>query len=182
MRLAREEPPVPAHFGYSGGGAGLTLIVHGAVAVSRAIDDAGFLAQLQPALRGYDAAEHFAESLRSHLQSDNAFVAVAVMPSAEPAAARARGLDGVIHVTLKQWGVRRCSGATGDEQGQAGFYIDARLLSAANGESVWERREFYVDNECRGLKELSQEGWLVQALSRCVNYLAGKMANEIRFP
>ena len=182
VRVAREERPVSVNFGYTGGGSGLSLMVLGAVAISRAIDDSGYMAQVKPALKTYDAAEHFAESFRRHLQGDGGFAAVAVISGAEPAAAHARGLDGVVQVTLKQWGLRRCGGAEGEELAQVGFYIEGRVLSAANGENVWERREFYVDGECRAVRELSEEGLLVKALARSVDYLSGKMANEIRFP
>lgn len=182
VRVAREEPPVSANFGYYGGQAALGLIVHGAVAISRSIADSGHLAQVRPALKAYDPVERFAENLLGHLRSEGGFAAVVRIPAGELSAVRSKGLDGLVHVSLKQWGLRRCGGAEGEEHAQVGFYIEGRIFSAASGEKVWERRELHLDAECRPVKELSQEGLLVKSLSRSVDYLSGKMASEIRFP
>jgi len=171
------------NFGGSAGGGLLGLIVLAAAIGGTSSADAEYTRQIKPALGAYDAAKLFTTGLVRNLQHEPRFITVVNVAADEKSAAKGRGLDGIAEITLKRWGLRLCGAADTEVKVQAGFYIEGRIVSVAKGETVWERHEFHLDSECRTLDELSsQKGLLVNLLSRVIDYLSGKMANEIRFP
>ena len=176
VRLAREKTTT---IGAAFGG----LLGAGIEAAARSNTDTQYAAQLKPVLIAYDPARLLTEGLLRHLQNEQVFPTVVNVPAEEKNAVRGRGLDGVLEITLKQWGLRLCRGPNTEEKVQAGLHVEGRIVAVEKGEAMWERHELYLDGECRTLEELrSQEGLLVNVLSRAIDHLSGKMVNEIRFP
>lgn len=192
--LARDQPLPPQLSRYANGlGAMLLAIADLAVYAvhtsSMSGIDARHASQLEPALGNFDVVKRFTEGVMRILPAEArspAFVKVSTEDKSEFVSG---GLDGTLEIKLKYWGLRRCGAVASttfkpnpDDKLQVFFYITARIVPAAKTEPVWERQEFYVDNECRTLEERSAEGTLAADLSRAIDYLSGKMVNEIRFP
>lgn len=176
VRLAREQT---TSMGAAFGG----LIGAGIEAAARSNTDTQYAEQLKPVLGTYDPARLLTEELLKNLQREHVFYTVVSLPAEDKNVVQGRRLDGVLAITLKQWGLRLCRSPTTEEKVQAGLQVAGHITSAEKGEIVWERHELYLDGECRTLEELrSQEGLLVNALSRAIDHLSGKIVNEIRFP
>ncbi len=93
------------------------------------------------------------------------------------------GVDGMLTVTIKQWGVRRCASAVRDDKVQAGLLYHGRIAEVGKAQALWERDELYLDGECYSLDELGTKGLLLQTiLSRALENASGKFVNEVRFP
>lgn len=165
-------------------GAGLLgLIVLVGATAGRSSADAEYAALLKPVVGTYDPGRRFADGLMRNLRREQAFPAVVNVQAEEKSAMQEGRLDGIAEFTLKQWGLRRCSAPSADEKVQAAVYLEGRIVSVARGDTVWERREFYLDGQCHALEELrSRDGLLISTLSRVIDHLSGKMAHEIRFP
>ena len=151
--------------------------------------DAKHTERLKPALGAFDPGRLFTEGLLRHFHSEQRFPALVNVSAEEKSGALDRGLDGILEISLKHWGLRRCGSVDRttfkvdpNEKLQVSFYLKARIVSVAKAETVWERHELYLDNECRTLEDRAPAGILVNDLSRAIDYLSGKMANEIRFP
>jgi len=176
VRIAREQT---TNIGAAFGG----LLGAGIEAAARSSTDTQYTEPFKPVLSAYDPARLLTEGLLRNLQSEQVFPTVVHVPAEEKNAAQGKGLDGILEMTFKQWGLRLCRGPHTEEKVQVGFQVEGRIVAVAKGETVWERHELYLDGECRPLEELrSQEGLLVNVLSRAIDHLSGKMVNEIRFP
>lgn len=129
----------------------------------------------------YDPKKPMIERLYHYLRSSRSFATV-VADVGDDAVLRPKGLDSVLEVTLKEWGLRRCPGPSPDRV-QIGLNVYAKMFLLGEGSTVWERDELHLDGECRPWQDYrSDEGLLKQVLSRALDNLSGKIVNEILFP
>jgi hypothetical protein len=192
--LARDQPLPPAlSAGCSVWPCALLVVVDLAVITvhksSMSRIDADHTARLKPALGAFEPTRLFAEGIVASAKGEQPPPAFVKVSADEKSIGALKAVDGVLEVSLKHWGLRRCGAvdkttfdAEPDAKLQVSFYITARVVPTGKTEPVWERQEFYVDNDCRSLAERSAEGVLAGDLSRAIAYLSGKMANEIRYP
>ncbi len=176
VRIAQEQA---TNIGVAFGG----LLGYGIETAARSNTDAQYAEQLKPVLGAYDPAKLITEELLRLFQREHVFLAIVSVPAEQRNAVRGQGLDGVLEISLKQWGLRLCRGPNTEQKVQAGLQVEGHITSVEKGERMWERQELYLDGDCRTLEELrSQEGLLIKVLSRAIDNLSGKMVNEIRFP
>ncbi len=155
VRISREKKTnIGAAFG--------ALLGAGIEAAARSNTDAQYAERLKPMLGAYDPAKLLAEGLLQQFERDQVFPTVVSVPAEEKNAVRGRGLDAVLAITLKQWGLRVCHGSNTEEKVQAGLYVEGRIVSGERGEMVWERHELYLDGECRTLEELRSQGLFME--------------------
>lgn len=174
VRLSREEMTATGAVLFGLLGAGIE-------AAARHSADRGVEEQFKAIMATYDPKKPMNDSLHRHLRSSGSLVTV-VGDIGDNAVSRLKQLDGVLEVTLKEWGLRRCPGPSPD-RAQIGLNIYARMSLAQEWSTVWERDELHLDGECRPWQDYrSHEGLLKEALSRTLNNLAGKIVNEILFP
>jgi len=90
-------------------------------------------------------------------------------------------VEGVLSVTLCQWGLRLCPGTKEDVA--VGFEIHSTLTSHRDMSIRWDRQELYLDGMCRPMQEFqNNEQLLMESLTHALQNLAGKIANEICYP
>lgn len=174
VRLSREEMTATGAVLFGLLGAGIE-------AAARHSADRGVEEQFKPIMATYDPKKPMNERLHHHLQSSGSLMTV-VGDIGDNAVSRPKELDGVLEVTLKEWGLRRCPGPSPDRV-QIGLNIYARMSVVQDRSTVWERDELYLDGECRPWQDYrSHEGLLKEALSRTLDNLAGKIVNEFLYP
>ena len=139
---------------------------------------------LKPLLRDFDPTYVLTDKLAHRMQSASAFKEVLPLKSKDEGLSSIKGLDSVLEVTLKQWGLRLCTAPTTSlEQVEVALTVHGKLTMVDNGTSVWERNEVYREGRCHPLYKLqSQDGALEQALTAAIDNLAGKITNDILFP
>lgn len=160
----------------------------GVVAVAGAISsmkelsskDAQLEAEFKPTVGDYDPRKRMGERLRYHLEVGKFLVTVLSSEIENRNILKGKKFDAVLQVTLKEWGLRPCMAAG---EAQVGVNVHGRVFLLEDGGTVWEREELYRDGECHPLEALrSREGPLDGILTRTIDNLAGKLANEILFP
>lgn len=176
VRIAREKMT-------SVGVAFLGLLGAGIEAAARSSTDAEYTEPFKPVLIAYDPSVLLTEGIIRNLQSEQAFPTVVRVPAEEKNTVQDKGIDGILQIAFKEWGLRLCPSPNTDERVQVGLQIEGRIVTVAKDEILWERNELYLDGECHPIAELrSQKGLLVEILSRAIDHLSGKIVNEIRFP
>jgi len=174
VRLSREEMTATGAVFFGLLGAGIE-------AAARQSADTGVEEQFKTIIAAYDPKKPMIERLHHHLRSSGSFSTM-VAEVGEDAVLKRNGLDGVLEVTIREWGLRRCPGPSPDRV-QVGLNVHARMFLREEGSTVWERDELYRDGECRPWQDfLSHQGLLKEGLSRTIDNLAGKIVNEILFP
>lgn len=191
IRIAREQEPNPGALivGISGAAGGLVGALVG-TAIAAGIDSAaGQNADSRVAepfsrdLASYDPVGVLSEGLVTELATEKVFPAVTGLPSDSIPAAHRAGIDGMLTVNIKQWGLRLCAPSANNTKVQAGLLVQSRIVVVATQDILWEREELYMDGECHDLQQLSTQKRSVRTLlSNAIGNLAGKLVNEIRFP
>ena len=167
----------------SGVGAVFGLIGAGIEAGLRSSNDAKLEEGLKPILGDYDITKVTAENLNKRINSQKVFGSSDIASVEDSEALRKMGIDGVLEVTFKEWGLRLCSSSSVLEQVQVGLGVHGRIFLLGDGSTIWERDDLYLDGECRRVEEFRlSEGMLKNALSRAADNLAGRVVNEILFP
>lgn len=145
--------------------------------------DAKLEEELKPIVGDYDPEKLMDERLHHYLKLAQVFDTVVTVDVEDHEAQKEQGLDGVLEITLKEWGVRLCLDVASREQVQGGVNMQGRMLLVEDGSAVWEHDELYLDGECHRVEDFrSREGLLKDALSRTIDNLSGKIVNEILFP
>ena len=174
VRLSREEMTATGAVFFGLLGAGIE-------AAARHSADTRVEEQFKPIIAAYDSKKTMIERLHHYLRSSGSFSTV-VADGGEDAMLIPKRLDGVLEVTLKEWGLRRCPGPSPDRV-QVGLNVYARMFLLEGGSTVWERNELYLDGECHPWQEFrSHEGLLNEVLLRTIDNFSGKIVNEILFP
>lgn len=174
VRLSREEMT-------AAGAVLFGLLGAGIEAAARHSADTHLEERFKPIVGGYDPEKLMNERLRHYLQLAGSFIAV-VADAGDGAMLRGKGLDGVLEVTLKEWGLRRCPGPS-PEKVQVGLNVHARMFLLEDSNTVWERDELYLDGDCQPWQDFrSHEGLLRNVLTRAIDNLSGKIVNDILFP
>jgi hypothetical protein len=175
VRLSREEMS-------NAGAVMLGLIGAGIEAVARRSSDRGIEEQFKPIIADYDPKKPLIDRLKHHLQSSGSFSSSVVADGGEGAISSLKGLDGILEVTLREWGLRRCPGPAA-ETVQTGFNVNGKLCLTGDHTIVWEREELYLDGDCRPWPAFRSREMLVQdILPRAIDNLASKLVYEIVFP
>jgi hypothetical protein len=174
-----------------GGGCDPVSAVLGLIAVSaavaeeigRASDDRNMEQKLRPVVDQYDVKKVMRDKLTQYLRAADLFKRVDSTDTENRRELQKEGFDGVLKVTLEQWGLGLCErGSSTSHIVQLGFNLHEKLV-LQDGTVVWEREELYLDSDCRPWQEIEAEPKLLeQVLTRSTDDLAGRMVNEIRFP
>jgi hypothetical protein len=139
--------------------------------------------ELKPLLRDFDPTSVLTDKLAHRMQSASPLKKVLPLKSKDEGLSNNNGLDSLLEVTLKQWGLRLCAAPTSLEQVEVALTVHGKVTIVDNGNSVWERNEVYREGSCHPLSKFqSQDGALEQALTAAIDNLAGKMVNDILFP
>lgn len=190
VRLVREQSPnagsvLAGIIGVLGGlpGVAVGFAVGSAMdSVSRRVDGRS-AERLEPYLNRLDPEKLFRERMLNEFANDQPLAAVMVIAASDNAAMQNSVVDGLLTVTIKQWGVRRCASAGREDKVQAGLLYNSRIAAPGNAPALWERDELYLDGECYSLSELDAKASLLPTiLARALENASGKLANEIRFP
>ena len=130
----------------------------------------------------YDVKEVLQEKLMQYLRSADLFERVDPTGTEDRKELQKEGFDGVLKVTLKQWGLRICYPGPTSQNVQLGFNLHEKLL-LQDGTVIWEREELYLDSDCRHWEEFQATPKLLeQVLTRSTDDLGGRIVNEVRFP
>lgn len=139
--------------------------------------------KFKPLVGDYDPQKLMDERLHHYLQLAKVFNTVISIDDPDHKVLKGKELDGILEVTLKEWGLRLCLNPGSQEQVQVGVSVHGRMFLLEDGSSVWERDELYLNGECHPVENFrSHEGLLKDGLSRTIDNLSGKIVNEIRFP
>ena len=131
----------------------------------------------------FDPTQVLTEKLSNRMQAASAFKEVLTIKSQDERSLRENALDGLLEVTLMQWGLRLCSASTSGEQVEVALTVHGKVILLGNGNTVWERDEVYRDGMYHPVSKFQvQDGYIKQALSAAIDNLAGKIVNDILFP
>lgn len=164
-------------------GAGLPfiLIEHGI----RSFKDAEIEEKLKPLLDNYDPTSTVAATAKRRLESAGISASVAAADSqGNPALPAGKETDGILRVTLRNWGLRFCSERGADERAQVEVVADVRLLLPDGEQVIWERNDlYYLDGKCHSIAEFQLRGDLLKiAVLRTITNFSELVANEVLFP
>jgi hypothetical protein len=175
VRLSREEMT-------NTGAVFFGLIGAGVETAMRNSADKDVEKQFKVVVGDYDPREPLVQRLRHHIQSSGSIRSQPVADSEDKTGSRLQGVDSLLTVTLREWGLRRCPGPAA-ETVQAGFTVHGKLVSVADQSVMWEREELYLDGDCRpwpGFR--TQQVLLQEIMPRAIDNLASKLVYEILFP
>jgi hypothetical protein len=137
---------------------------------------------LKPITNSLDPSQLLGGPLKTTLTT-TAFPTVSAVSSVERAALRGEGLDAVLDVTLKEWGLRVCTTSDHTDDVQAAYRVHGRLVLADSGSMIWERHELFLDGTCRPISAFrTQEGLLSTTMSQAATELARRIVNELLYP
>jgi len=89
-------------------------------------------------------------------------------------------LDGVMTLTIKEWGLHVCPG--NKELVQIAFNINSTLLLKQTNASIWERDDQYYAGKCYALQELESNSELFKGiLHSAMDTVSGRIVNEMIF-
>lgn len=180
VRLSRQEMTgtgavLGSPFGLVGALIGTGIEAGGRQSADRAIER-----EFLSLVSNFDPAQELNHRLIDHLNASKFFEAVASSHDTkeDPPAGRLHS-DGVLFVTIKEWGLRRCLGPISDKV-QIAFSVEGNLTETG-GSLIWQREELYLDGTCEGWASF-QSPTLVKSLSHVIDNLAGKLVNEVVYP
>lgn len=153
------------------------LIGAGADAVrasSRTNELAGSFARLAQSL---DPRSALAEQIREALLQSRRFER---LDTAQTGMSQS---DGLLALTIEEWGLRSCIGASSPDQVQLVLYLHGILTAQADGRTIWERDELHLDPTCLPFDQfLDQDSLLADRLTDSVTALSGTLVNRILYP
>lgn len=134
---------------------------------------------LKSILSDFDPKKLMEERLHRYMQLTKFFVTKNV----EQNALEEKELDGVLEVTLVDWGFRSSTCPDSTKEVQVGLEVQARMLLLEDRSTVWERNELYLDGECYSLEDFRyREESLKAVLTRAIDNLSNKIVYEICYP
>lgn len=190
IRLVREQSPnagtvVGGVIGVLGGlpGVALGLAVGFAMeSVSRHIDGRS-AERLEANLKRLDPERVFTDRLLKELNDEPSLPPVSSFGAGNSAVAQGHVVDGLLTITIQQWGLRHCPSPDREEKVQAGLLYNGRISAFGKARPLWERDDLYLDGECYGLDQLdAKAGLLPMIVTRALENAAAKFVNEVRFP
>jgi hypothetical protein len=130
------------------------------------------------------SADAIGRFLVDRLQAATVFPEVELLPSQPADAAPENDMDARFVVTVRKWGLRPPLGSkygSGDKRlAQLELDVNLRLMSPGGERVLWERDEFYLDNECYSLGDFkSRAGLLVSRLELALQKVCDRTNNEI---
>jgi hypothetical protein len=131
-----------------------------------------------------DSARAIGRALLDIFQTTNVFPSIELMPSGSPTTAGEGGKDTILVVTVRRWGLRPPLGSTYDSGDKAAAQLELdvnlTLVSCTTGDVLWERDEFYLDDEFHSLGDFkSQAGLLVSRMEHALRSVCDTTAREV---
>ena len=191
VRITREQEPNPGAVllgvaGIAGGLVGAVVGLAAATGIDSTIgahSDSQFTDKVAHHIIGIDPVKIMREGLITEFRREQMFPSVVLLSAGDKSSAQSAGADGMLHVKVKQWGLRLCSPSGPNHKVQAAILYESRMMIVESSELLWQRQELYLDGECYQLDELSAKGNLLPTmLSQAIQSATGKLAYEIRFP
>lgn len=161
------------------------LLAYGIESGIKSSKDAEIEEKLKPLAGNYDPASTLAETAKRRLESAGFSASVATVDSqGNPALPAGKESDGILRVTLREWGLRLCIERGTEERVQVGAVADVRLLLPDSEQVVWERKGlYYLDGKCHLITEFhSRKDLLKIVILGAVTNFGGRIANEVLFP
>jgi len=176
VRLSREK-------GTAFGAVFFGLLGAGVEAAGRASIDEEYEEKFITAMGDFDPAMLMNEKLIHYLNSQKVFSEIVAVDSDNYTGTDEKRLDGMLKVTIKEWGLRLCVGEGTGDQVQVGLNVHGKMVLIGGDKTVWERNELYLEGKCHPMGFFqSPEGVLKKTMTRAVDNLSGKIVNDILFP
>ena len=135
--------------------------------------------ELKPKLGDFDPKKLMEERLHHYMQLTKVFVTKNI----DQNVLEGKKLDGVLEVTLKDWGFRSSTCPDSTKEIQVGLEVQGSMLLLEDQSTVWERNQLYLDGECYSLEHFrNREGLLEDVLTRAIDNLSSKIVYEICYP
>ena len=186
VRVASEKTNMTLSFAHAPSIIGaFGLLAYGIESGIKSSKDAEIEEKLKPLVGNYDPASTLAATAKRRLESAGFSASVATDDSqGNPALPAGKESDGILRVTLREWGLRLCIERGAEERVQVGAVADVRLLLPDSKQVVWERKGlYYLDGKCHLITEFqSREHLLKISILRTVTNFAERIANEVLFP
>ena len=137
--------------------------------------------EFKPILGHFDPKKLMNDRLHQSLQLAKVFHTVVSINEEEWNVLERKELDGILEITLKEWGLYPCVSAS--DQAVVGFNMHGRILLLEHGSIAWERNELYLDGDCYFLEDFrSREELLRDVLIGAIGDLSEIIVNEVIFP
>ncbi len=132
---------------------------------------------LAQALAAFEGPAYLENEVAKRMTAAGLFSSVKVVPTNHVAKAS----EAVLHLNLREWGLRRVQAGGTNEMLQIGFDVNVRL-AGANDTAIWARDDFFLDGQAASLAEYRDTpGLLVERLSNALGVYAGRLVNELRY-
>ncbi|MDA2920631.1 hypothetical protein MYX76_14255 [Desulfobacterota bacterium AH_259_B03_O07] len=133
---------------------------------------------LEAKLTHFHPGELMTEKLQNYLELSNAGFTAEIPEVNSPSMLKAEGFDTILEVTLKEWEIKLCPKTF--DRVNVWFKLSGRMILIDDSSTVWERVEFYKDENCYRIEDLkTQPELLIDILSRAIHNLAENTVNEI---
>ena len=135
-------------------------------AAGRASIDEGYEEIFRTVVGDFNPTMLMNEKLIHYLNSQKVFSEIMAVDSDNYTSTNERKLDGVLKVTIKEWGLRLCVGEGLGDQVQVGLNVHGKMSLIGDGKTVWERNELYLDGKCHLLGFFQSSEGVLQKPSR----------------
>lgn len=124
--------------------------------IGGAVEEAGQSARdaklergLKPAVANFAPEQAMQATLCEQLQEEKLFgAAVGVLFENDRNALHQRGIDAVLQITIREWGLRLFPTARLEEDLAVALDVEVKLFMLDTNQTVWHRDEIYVDGRC----------------------------------
>ncbi len=165
-------------------------VIGGAVGglIGRAVEEAGQASRdarlervLETTLASFVPEQSIQQTLCKLLQEEKIFgAAVPVLVENGRTALSQRGIDAILQVTIKEWGLRLCPPSRSEDELLAAFEIEIKMFMLYTDRPVWHRNEIYLDGRCYSFDAFrSQPELLTQVLTEAIEELCRRIIYEM---
>jgi hypothetical protein len=148
------------------------LLGAGIEAGVRSSEDEHIAQQVRPSLGDFDMQVALTTNLEQQLEHTGLFSAVQPIDSVSQRSAKSVRIDGILEVTVLQWGLIVCNSNTSDQRLQAGIIAHERLSAVDNNQTLWERDEVHLDGDCHFSSEYETKPDLLRQVSQSLSCVA----------
>ncbi len=132
---------------------------------------------LKPAVASFAPEQTMQQTLCQHLQQEKLFdAAVAVFVEDNRSKLHQRGIDAVLQIAIREWGLRLCPTMRSEEDLAVALDVEIKLFMRDTNQTVWHRSEIYVDGRCYSFDVfLAQPELLTQLLTEAIEELCKRI-------
>ncbi len=148
--------------------------------VSNATRDGSMAKSLQPVLEGFSCRTVLFDAFQRALMASGRFAEVRLLDAA-PDAKAGNAPDGVVTLTIHDWGLRLIQ--QNSELLSTFVEVEADLRGAQGGHRLWDEHDTFLSGRSHNLSTYQGDGSLLKAeLTDAIQRAGGELAGQLAYP